>query len=94
MKANDVLLDYLFDGQMHALRPALHKWLEASRRYAVFLAGNRDKIRKKIRLTHDAATAADLHWELEAAYLFTVTNALPSRMSRMREGSLSARTSA
>jgi hypothetical protein len=71
MKANDALLDYLFDGQAQAraLRPALQNWLDASRRYAAFVSANRDKIRKKIRLMHNSATAADLRWELEAAFL-------------------------
>jgi hypothetical protein len=69
MKANDALLDYLFQGQPHVLRPALQEWFAASRRYAAFIAENRDKIRKKIRLKNDPATAADLRWELEAAFL-------------------------
>jgi hypothetical protein len=69
VKANEVLLDYLFSGQTHVLYAALKNWLAASRRYAAFVSANRDKVRKKIRLTHDPATAADLRWELEVAFL-------------------------
>lgn len=69
MTVNAALLDYLFDGQAHVLRPTLQRWLAASRRYAAFVAENRDKIRKKIGLTNDPATTADLRWELEVAYL-------------------------
>ena len=69
MKVNDALLDYLFEGQAHMLRSVIASWFETSRRYVAFVADNRDKIRKKLRLNNDPDALEDLRWELEAAYL-------------------------
>lgn len=68
MKTIDALEDELFDGRPHVLRPALARRLASSRRFVAFVENNRDKIRKKIRLTREPAEAADLQWELEVAY--------------------------
>ncbi len=69
MKTLDLLLDDLFDGRPHALRPAMDQWLSSSRRFAGFVENNRDKIRKKLRLKQALAEAADLQWELQVAFL-------------------------
>jgi hypothetical protein len=68
MKTLDALLEDLFDGRPHALRPAMQQWLATSRRFAAFVEDNRDKIRKKIRLKQAPEEAADLQWELEVAH--------------------------
>lgn len=69
MKTIDSLLDELFDGRPHALRPAFQQWLLSSRRFTAFVEDNRDKIRKKIRLKQAPAEAVDLQWELAVAFL-------------------------
>ena len=66
---NSELLTYLFDGQAHILATPMESWLGASRRFAAFVNIFRDKIRKKIRVTHDPETVQDLRLELETAYL-------------------------
>lgn len=65
----DDLLTYLFDGQHHPLAPSLATWLTGSRRFAAFVDTFRDKIRKKLRTTHDPEMLQDLRLELETAYL-------------------------
>jgi hypothetical protein len=86
MKSIIALLDELFDGRPYALRPALQQWLSTSRRFTAFVEGNRDKIRKKIRLARDAGAVDDLKWELEVAFLlhedkrFTVSYEAYSRV--------------
>lgn len=69
MTTLDLLLDDVFDGRPHALRPSMSQWLASSRRFAGFVEGNRDKIRKKLRLQQAPAEAADLQWELQVACL-------------------------
>jgi len=71
MTSRDELLDYLCDQETHlvALRATLGRWLETSRRYAGFVAANRDKIRKKIRLQSGPDALEDLRWELAVGYL-------------------------
>lgn len=68
MNTRDALLDDVFDGLPHALRPALDQWLTSSRRFAGFVEVNRDKIRKKLRLKQSPPEAADLQWELQVAF--------------------------
>lgn len=62
------LLTYLFDGRAHPLTSAMAAWLTSSRRYAAFVAANRDKIRKKLRVTQAAESRLDLRLELETAF--------------------------
>jgi hypothetical protein len=64
----DDLTAYLFDGQPHLLSQALAQWMEVSARFTVFVEANRDKIRKKIRVTREPESLLDLRGELEAAY--------------------------
>jgi hypothetical protein len=59
---------YLFDGQPHSLSDVLLQWMEDSPRFAAFVETNRDKVRKKIRLTRDPESALDLRGELQVAY--------------------------
>ena len=63
----DELLTYLFDGQPHILAEPMDAWLRSSRRFTAFVTSFRDKIRKKIRVTHDQETLYDLGLELETA---------------------------
>lgn len=65
----DEVLDYIFDGQPHILAPSMTEWLASSRRFTAFVNTFRDKIRKKIRVTHDEESLLDLRLELETAYL-------------------------
>ncbi|MCB9076403.1 MAG: hypothetical protein H6631_02325 [Anaerolineaceae bacterium] len=61
-------LNYLFDDRPHGLKPSLTHWLNASPRFADFVATHRDKIRKKIKGIHEADGFLDLRAELETAY--------------------------
>jgi len=65
----DELLTYLFNGQSHLLAGPMATWLTSSRRFTAFVTTFRDKIRKKLRTTHDHETLYDLRLELETAYL-------------------------
>jgi hypothetical protein len=65
----DELLAYLFDGQPHFLASSLSAWLTSSRSFTAFVTTYRDKIRKKLRTTHDPETLQDLRLELETACL-------------------------
>jgi len=65
----DELHAYLFDGQPNLLSSQMAIWLASSRRFTAFAATNRDKIRKKIRVTQDHESLLDLRLELETAYL-------------------------
>jgi hypothetical protein len=67
--ASDELLSYLFDGGPHALLQEMQTWLATSRRFTVFVATFKDKIRKKLRVTQDQESLLDLRLELEMAYL-------------------------
>ena len=62
------LIAYLFEGQPRLLSGALLQWMDASARFTTFVETYRDKIRKKIRLTHEPESALDLRSELEVAY--------------------------
>jgi hypothetical protein len=62
------LIAYVFEGQPHLLSDALAQWVEASSRFTVFVETNRDKIRKKVRVTREPESALDLRSELELAY--------------------------
>ncbi len=66
---SDEVLDYIFDGQPHILVPSMSEWLASSRRFTAFVNTFRDKIRKKLRVTHDQESLLDLRLELETAYL-------------------------
>ena len=65
----DELLAYLFNGQPHFLAVSMEIWLVSSRRFTAFVTAFRDKIRKKLRVTHDPEALHDLRLELETAYL-------------------------
>lgn len=65
----DELLTYLFDAQPHLLAPPMAAWMASSRRFTTFTTTFRDKIRKKVRATHDRESILDLRLELETAYL-------------------------
>jgi hypothetical protein len=69
------LLAYLFAGAPPTLREDLDAWLNDSRRFVAFAEANRDKIRKKLRVTSDPEAVKDLRHELETAY----------RLSRVKE---------
>jgi hypothetical protein len=73
---SDELLTYLFDGQSHLLAMPMATWLASSRRFTTFVATFRDKIRKKLRVTHEPETLYDLRLELETAYLLLQERAL------------------
>jgi hypothetical protein len=64
----DELLIYIFEGKPHILASQLATWLSASRRFAAFVQTNRDKIRKKVRVTADPESILDLQLELATAY--------------------------
>jgi hypothetical protein len=64
----DELISYLFEGKPHPLAPLSTEWLSSSRRFTAFVKVFQDKIRKKIRVTHDPETILDLRLELETAY--------------------------
>jgi len=64
---NHELLAYLNDNGS-PLEAELQRWLE-SKRWEAFATVHRDKIRKKLRETRDAAALGDLRAELETAYL-------------------------
>lgn len=70
------LLDYLFDGKDHLLLPPMTGWLTSSRPFAAFVRTFQNKIRKKVRVTHDPETLLDLHLELETAYRLLQERAL------------------
>jgi hypothetical protein len=66
---NNELIAFLFDGKSSSLSNSMTQWLVTSRRFAVFVDTFRDKIRKKIRVTHATESLLDLQLELETAYL-------------------------
>lgn len=61
------LVHAIFDDSTHPLAAAVTAWTAASPRFAIFVAANRDKIRKKARGARDAAALEDLHFELGIA---------------------------
>ena len=61
-------MDYVFEEQPHLLSGELMQWMEASARFTAFVETYRDKIRKKIRVTHDPESVLDVGGELEVAY--------------------------
>lgn len=83
------LLAYVFDGRSHLLTQPMAKWLASSRRFTAFVTTFRDKIRKKIRATHDQESLLDLHLELETAFLLLQERPLsvvyePEQLGRAR----------
>jgi hypothetical protein len=66
---NNELIAFLFQGKSSVLSESMSHWLASSRRFAAFMDTFRDKIRKKIRVTHSAEGQLDLQLELETAYL-------------------------
>jgi hypothetical protein len=62
------LLAYLFEGQAHLLSSTLLEWMEESSRFTAFVETYRDKIRKKIRVTHEPESLLDVRAELELDY--------------------------
>ena len=83
------LLTYLFDEKPHLLAQPMATWLTTSRRFATFATTFRDKIRKKLRTTHDPEGLLDLRLELETAYLLLQERSLslayePEQSKRIR----------
>ncbi len=62
------LIAYVFEGKPQLLSGSLLQWMEASSRFTAFVETYRDKIRKRIRVTHEPESVLDLHGELEVAY--------------------------
>ncbi len=69
----DRLLAYLCDGvsvlSEKSLEDELGQWLSASDRFLGFADANRDKIRKKLRVSSEPAARSDVRAELLAAFL-------------------------
>src|SRR5215210_3923254 len=63
------LISYIFDEKPHSFTEEIGMWLGSSRRFTAFVFTFRDKIRKKLRVTHEKETLYDLRLELETAYL-------------------------
>ena len=63
------LADDLVDGRTDPFAAELERWLRSSRRFRGFADANRQKIRKKLRTTHDPEAQGDVRAELLAAYL-------------------------
>jgi hypothetical protein len=83
------LLTYLFDEKPHLLFQPMAAWLASSRRFATFVTTFQDKIRKKLRTTHDPEGLLDLRLELETAYLLLQERSLslayePEQSKRIR----------
>ncbi len=70
-KANEELVEYLFGQAHHALAAWCARCFEESPRFAQFVAANRSKVRKKIRVAGDPEALRDLACELAVAYLLT-----------------------
>jgi hypothetical protein len=70
-KANEELQAYLFGQRAHALAMWCARALDASPRFAEFVAANRSKVRKKIRLAADPEALRDLACELAVAHLLS-----------------------
>jgi hypothetical protein len=66
---NHELISFLFDGKSPPFAEPMSQWIASSRRFAAFVDRFRDKIRKKIRVTHATEGQLDLQLELETAYL-------------------------
>ncbi len=64
----DELTAYLFENANHRLRAQTGVWLAASPRFRIFVEAQRDKIRKKVRVSRDEERQRDLLVELGAAY--------------------------
>lgn len=62
------LLAYIFEGKGHILSGEVLLWMDASARFTAFVETYRDKIRKKLRVTHELDSILDLRSELEVAY--------------------------
>jgi hypothetical protein len=62
------LIAYVSSGQANSLSSVLLGWMGSSSRFTAFVEIYRDKIRKKIRTTHDRESLLDLGGELEVAY--------------------------
>ncbi|MBK8137535.1 MAG: hypothetical protein IPK52_17245 [Chloroflexi bacterium] len=67
MSALDDLLSHIFDGSHPDLYDEFAAWLRASRRFALFAAHYRDKIRTKLRNVRDEGGRIDLRTELHTA---------------------------
>lgn len=67
-KTQSALVAFLFEGRPSLLAAPLTGWIAASPRYAAFVEQYKDKIRKKLRVTHGAGPAADLLYELQISY--------------------------
>jgi hypothetical protein len=67
-KSQSELVAFLFEGHRSVITAPLTAWIAASPRYAAFVEKYKDKIRKKLRVTQEAGTAADLLYELQIPY--------------------------
>ena len=67
MTTNDDLLASIFDGLQRTFYAEFEAWVKGSRRFKVFAADYRVKIRAKLKNVHDDAGAQDLRAELEIA---------------------------
>jgi len=68
MTKQSELIAYVFDNQPHLLSRTLKQWMDTSSRFTLFVDDNRDKIRKKVRVTRQPESLLDLLGELEVAY--------------------------
>jgi hypothetical protein len=67
-KAQSELIAFLFETKGSHTAARMSEWIAESGRYAAFVAKNKDKIRKKLRVTSDKDAAADLLHELQVPY--------------------------
>ena len=67
MTTTDDLLASIFDGLQRTFYAEFEAWVKGSRRFKVFAADYRVKIRAKLKNVHDDAGAQDLRAELEIA---------------------------
>jgi hypothetical protein len=72
----DELLIYIFEGKPHILAAPMVTWLSSSRRFTAFVQTNRDKIRKKVRVTAEPESILDFQLELGTAYWLLQERAL------------------
>ncbi len=64
----NTLLIEIVGSAAHPLAPDMAEWLGASKRFRAFAEAYRDKIRKKVRNTHDPEGLRDVRCELAVAY--------------------------
>jgi hypothetical protein len=67
-KAQSELIAFLFETKGSHAAARMSEWIVESSRYAAFVTKNKDKIRKKLRVTGEKDAAADLLHELQVPY--------------------------